>query len=192
MVQNATLDDDVNNMTLEEVNRLRNPPQAPIDIESRGVRHSISMYLALEHASQAAYEQICRSTQLNFTESPICADILSFHAVEKKIAEYTGVEYIEHNMCLDSCAAFTGPFADLEHCPVYGKSRWDQNRLHASNGRVEVAAKKFTTIPIGPQLQAQYRDPQSARDMRYLYERTQQVLAEICRTGEIPNVIDVT
>ena len=108
--------------------------------------------------------------RLNFAESPGSADILSFHAVEKKIAQYTGVEYVEHDMCPDSCAAFSGPFADLEHCPVCDTSRWDLNQLQASNGRVKVAAKQFTTIPIGPQLQVQYRNPQSARDMRYLYE----------------------
>ena len=148
------------------------------------------MYLALEHASQNAYEQFRHSIQLNISESPTCANILSFHAVEKKITEYTGVEYVEHDMCSDSCVAFTGPFANLEHCPICRTSHLDLNCLRASNGRVKVAAKRFTTIPIGPQLQVQYCDPQSAQDMRYLHQRTQEVLANICCTGEIPNVID--
>ncbi|KIJ05981.1 hypothetical protein PAXINDRAFT_38896, partial [Paxillus involutus ATCC 200175] len=169
MIQAASLDDPVNKMSAEGVQRLRNPPQAPIDLESSGVRLSMSMYLALEHSSQDAYEQIRRSIQLNLSDSPAAEDILSFHAVEKKIASYTGVEYIETDMCPESCVGFTGPFTDLETCPVSscGASRWDPGRLRASNGRVKVAAKKFTTIPLGPQLQAQYRDPQSARSMCY-------------------------
>jgi hypothetical protein len=94
-------------------------------------------------------------------------------------------------MCPKSCVGFTGPFADLEACPMCGGSRWDEGRLHASNGRVKTAVKKFTTIQIGPQLQAQYRNAQSARDMRYLYEKTQEVLAGLEATGEIPVIEDI-
>ncbi|KAF8836646.1 hypothetical protein BDN67DRAFT_992062 [Paxillus ammoniavirescens] len=164
MIQAASLGDPVNKMSTEGVQCLRNPPQAPIDLESSGVCLSISMYLTLEHSSQDAYEQIQWSIQLNLSDSPTTEDILSFHALENKIASYTGVEYIETNMCPESCVGFTGPFTGLESCPIAscGASRWDPGCLHASNGHVKVTAKKFTTIPLSPQLQAQYCDPQSA------------------------------
>ncbi|KIK76430.1 hypothetical protein PAXRUDRAFT_170022 [Paxillus rubicundulus Ve08.2h10] len=76
-------------------------------------------------------------------------------------------------MCPESCVGFTPPFTDLETCPISscGASRWDPGCLHASNGCVKVAAKKFTTIPLVPQLQAQYHDPHSARAMHYLLLR---------------------
>ncbi|KIK75581.1 hypothetical protein PAXRUDRAFT_18867 [Paxillus rubicundulus Ve08.2h10] len=179
MIQAASLDDPVNKMSAEGVQR---------------VRLSISMYLALEHSSQDAYKQIQRSIQLNLSNSPATEDILSFHAVEKKIASYTGVEYIETDMCPESCVGFTGPFAGLESCPIAScsTSRWDPGRLHAGNGHVKVAAKKITTIPLGPQLQAQYCDPQSAHAMRYLYERTQEIIAHLRETGEIPVIDNIT
>ncbi|KAG1823587.1 uncharacterized protein BJ212DRAFT_1476455 [Suillus subaureus] len=44
----------------------------------------------------------------------------------------------------------------------------------------------FTTIPIGSQLQALYRHPDSAHDMRYLHNQVQEVLAGLAQTGEIP------
>lgn len=114
----------------------------------------------------------------NFVGAEGADEILSFYNVEKLIAQYTGVEPIVHDMCLQSCLTFTGPYAHEDHCPMCGTSRWDQAKIHASNGRVKVAAQTFTTIPLGPQLQALYRDPESARSMRYLYECTQEILAE--------------
>jgi hypothetical protein len=56
MLEKASLDDPINKMTPEGIQRLQNPPQGPIDIEEAAIRHSISMYLAFEHSSQSAYE----------------------------------------------------------------------------------------------------------------------------------------
>ncbi|KIK74751.1 hypothetical protein PAXRUDRAFT_174743 [Paxillus rubicundulus Ve08.2h10] len=94
-------------------------------------------------------------------------------------------------MCLESCVGFTGPFTNLKTCPFSscGASHWDPGHLRASNGHVKVTAKKFTTIPLGPQLQAQYGDPQSAHAIHYLYECTQEIITHLWETGEIP-VID--
>ncbi|KIN96966.1 hypothetical protein M404DRAFT_161850, partial [Pisolithus tinctorius Marx 270] len=61
-----------------------------------------------------------------------------------------------------------------------------------THGRSKVPAKKFTTIPLGPQLQALYRDPDLAHQMRYLHERMQQIIAELQDTGSISLVDDIT
>ncbi|KAG1859452.1 hypothetical protein C8R48DRAFT_673988 [Suillus tomentosus] len=156
-LKNASLEDPIAKLGDDALERLRNPPKGPITIDSPEIRHSISMYLALEHASQAAYNQIMRSTTLNFAGAD----------------------------------AFTGPFADLETCPMCDTSRWDQAKLRASNGHTKVAAQTFTTIPIGPQLQALYRHPDSAHDMRYLHSRVQEVLVGLAQTGEIPVFDDI-
>ena len=44
---------------------------------------------------------------------------------------------------------------------------------------------------IGPQLQALYCDPDQAHQMCYLYEHTQQILAELRQTGSISSVDDI-
>ncbi|KIJ11420.1 hypothetical protein PAXINDRAFT_25521, partial [Paxillus involutus ATCC 200175] len=51
-----------------------------------------------------------------------------------------------HDMCLDSCAAFTGPFGDLDNCPSCGKSHWDKVKPQQSNGPHKVPIRKFPTI----------------------------------------------
>ncbi|KIJ58220.1 hypothetical protein HYDPIDRAFT_178099 [Hydnomerulius pinastri MD-312] len=187
-IRNASLEDPVSKLDDEALHRIRNPPQAPVVIDKPSIRHSISTYLALEHSSQISYDKISISEQINYPQRD---KMLSFHEVEKIIAQYTGVEKIEHDMCPNTCLAYTGPLAHLEACSTCGLSRWDEAKWTASNGRVKVAARKFITIPIGPQIQARMRSPESAREMRYLYERTLQVVEEMRRTGRISELDDV-
>ncbi|KIK11165.1 hypothetical protein PISMIDRAFT_39332, partial [Pisolithus microcarpus 441] len=101
------------------------------------------------------------------------------HNVENLIASVTGIEKVQHDMCPNSCVAFTGPYADREQCPLCETSRWNEEVLRGTNGRSKLPAKRFTTIPLGLQLQALYRDPDLARQMRYLYEQTQEILTEL-------------
>ncbi|KAG1794935.1 uncharacterized protein BJ212DRAFT_1411911 [Suillus subaureus] len=72
-----------------------------------------------------------------------------------------------HDMCFNLCVGFTGQFAHLESCPICGSSCYDQLILVQSSGKKKVACKQFPTVPIGPQLQAMFCDPQSAIDMQY-------------------------
>ncbi|KAG1834015.1 hypothetical protein DFJ58DRAFT_719384 [Suillus subalutaceus] len=190
-LKNASLDDPLAKLSDDAPHRLRNPPQEPIITNSPGVRQSISMYLALEHGSQEVYNRMRRAKMRNFEGANGVDEILSFYNVEKLISQHIGVESIEHDMCPESCLAFTGPFAHLESCPMCGSSRWDQAKLRASSGKIKVAAQTFVTIPLGLQLQALYRDPESARHMRYLWERTQEVLDGLRQTGKVPVVDDI-
>jgi len=52
-------------------------------------------------------------------------------------------------------------------------------------GNAKVPRQQFYTIPLGPQLQALWRMPQSAFYMRYHNCRTQQILALTKRNGSI-------
>ena len=90
-----------------------------------------------------------------------------------------------------SCIAFTGPFADLDECPVCQASRWYQAKLKTSTGKVKQGARKALTIPLGPQLQARYRHPESARNMKYLDGRTKEILSELCKSHTIPIINDI-
>ncbi|KAG2346339.1 hypothetical protein BDR05DRAFT_878441, partial [Suillus weaverae] len=111
-------------------------------------------------------------------------DIPSLHQVKKIVAELTGVEHVMHNMCIDSCVGFTGPFVDLIHCPKCRKSHYDETRLQETGGRVKVPVKQFPTLPIGLQLQALYRDPDSTASMHWLDEHTQEIFEQLeCSHG---------
>ena len=188
----ATLEDPVAKLSTQALECLRNPPRQPLLIDNPGHCHSISTYLATEHSSKDAYERICRSTAWNFAGAQGIEEILSFHSVENLIASLTGIEKVQHDMCPNSCAAFTGPYANEEECLLCGTSQWNQELLWATNGRSKVPTKRFTTIPLGPQLQVLYHDPDQARQMHYLYKRTQQILTELRQTGSISLVDDIT
>ncbi|KAF8584574.1 hypothetical protein K439DRAFT_1646904 [Ramaria rubella] len=84
------------------------------------------------------------------------------------------VEPIRHDMCPKSCAAYTGPFTELQKCPQCGAEQYDSQKL-----------KYFYTIPVGPQLQALYRDPQMAERMQYRQHKTEEIIDQIIQDGNI-------
>ncbi|KAJ7051941.1 hypothetical protein C8F01DRAFT_1091141 [Mycena amicta] len=69
-------------------------------------------------------------------------------------------------MCPNSCIAYTGPFAALDKCPYEecGEPRYDQVKLRHG---VRMARAKFWTIPLGPYLQSLWRNPETAKEMKY-------------------------
>ncbi|KAG1801214.1 hypothetical protein EV424DRAFT_1436743, partial [Suillus variegatus] len=151
-LQNASLDDPCSKLNAAALHRLREPHQASLEINQPAIRFAISEYFALEHSAQDAYERIRRSAGHCFAGD--ANEIPSYHQIERLIAEFTGVESIEHDMCPESCVAFTGPFSHLENCPICGHHHYDPIKLRTSGGRTKVALRKFVTIPLGAQLQA--------------------------------------
>jgi hypothetical protein len=85
-----------------------------------------------------------------------------------------------------SCIAYTGPFFDLESCPICSEPRYDQFQLES-----RIPRQEFHTIPIGPQLQALYREPESATHAHYLRTERSRVLAEIDTKGFLEEYSDV-
>ena len=75
---------------------------------------------ALEHLAVNAYESIHHSAGHCFRGSVL--DMPSYYTIEKLIFEHTGMDSIEHDMCPNTCVAFTGPYSALEHCPICGAS----------------------------------------------------------------------
>ncbi|KAF8583614.1 hypothetical protein K439DRAFT_1647178 [Ramaria rubella] len=118
-------------------------------------------WLSTQNSSQETYVKICQSHNKRYPEEPM----LSYHQIKRKVVDWSGVEAIVHDMCPDSCVAYTGPFSNLKECPQCGLGRYDPIVLENSNGRIKIPAQQFYTIPVGPQLQALYRSPESAHDM---------------------------
>ncbi|KAF8840952.1 hypothetical protein BDN67DRAFT_990071 [Paxillus ammoniavirescens] len=89
-------------------------------------------------------------------------DFPTLSEVKVAIAILSGVEPIINNMCPKSCIGYPGPFSRLEHCPECGVSRYDIDILKESGNTIKTPCLQFATIPIGPQLQALFRDLNSA------------------------------
>ena len=82
--------------------------------------------------------------------------------------EITGVESTEHDMCIKSCLAYTGPFTELSACPECRETHYDP--ITKNTGQ------KFHTTLLGPQLQALWRDKESAEQMLYQWHITAMIL----------------
>ncbi|KAF8871371.1 hypothetical protein BD779DRAFT_1613954 [Infundibulicybe gibba] len=76
-------------------------------------------------------------------------------------------------MCINSCHAFTGPFAQLDACSICHEPRYDPVQLAKS--RKKVPRKHCCTIPLGLQIQALRRSRQGAEAMRYRDRKTQEI-----------------
>ncbi|KDR65528.1 hypothetical protein GALMADRAFT_81760, partial [Galerina marginata CBS 339.88] len=107
-LEKASLDN--GDLDAEELDRLRNPVTKPVDIDDRDVLLSIKLFLSTSNASDQIYKNIHKNV---VEDSPDC-NILSHAQVKKALAELTGVHAIVHDMCPNSCIAYTGPFSVLE------------------------------------------------------------------------------
>lgn len=110
-------------------------------------------------------------------------DIPSYHQIKKYVAELSGVCSIEHDMCVKSCIAYTGPFKELQMCPECGEPRFDPF--------IKKAHQNFHTIPLGPQLQAIRRGAQSSLEANYHLAVTEKIMKDLdLLEGEIPLLKD--
>ena len=115
---NASTTDSSSKLSPDALDHLHHLPNIPLVIDNSAICHSISTYLALENSSQVAYKAITHSLKQNFPVVPSIADVLSFYNVEKLISTYTDVKLILNDMCPNTCLAFTGPFNNLDKCPL--------------------------------------------------------------------------
>lgn len=165
-MKNATLEDHLDETAL---NQIRNPPEEQLTLDNPDDRYSIDVFLSITTASEATYNAIRLATLRRYPDS----EMLTYHKVKRLVADLSGVVPIRSDMCINSCVGYTGPFADLECCPMCGQERYDP--LHAG----KVARKQFHTIPVGPQLQALWRTPEGADRMGYRREYTEKIRAEL-------------
>ena len=180
----TTLDDPSLGLSIEATERLRNPPHDQPELD-KYMRLAIKLYLG--NPSDKTYE-INRAAVLEcFPE----ADLPTYYRTRRMVADLTGIESVVHHMCINSCIAYTGPFADLESCPMCSESRYDNIRLEASSGAKRIARQEFHTVLIGPQLQALYRNPESASHAHYLREERARVLSVIEDQGYLDEYTDV-
>jgi len=171
-LESATLDDKEMCLHSEALEHLRNPPEYQTEVPSPDLRLAVDLYLAVENASQDTYNAVRTAILRHYPES----ELLSYAQTKNKIAQMSGITPLVHNMCINSCLAYTGPFATLETCPTCGESRYDQITLTNSNGKVKKPQQEFHSMPIGPQLQALWRHSDSAASIRYCDTRTAEII----------------
>jgi hypothetical protein len=148
-------------MLVEDIESIRNPSPA-WDLEDpspllRSLRHFINN----ASSSRAHYDGIRNIELLNNPAD----DFLSFDQVKRRLGWLSGVVPIQHDMCPGSCVAYTGPYSDLDacDCPSCSTPRFLPD--------TRTPQKRFTTVPIGPVIQAFYGSRDVADMMHYLERR---------------------
>jgi len=173
-LQGATLDDPNLGMSDEAIHCLHNPPhEQPPVVSNKYTRLAIDLFLI--NPSDITYEEN-RAAILRCSPD---ADIPSYYKIKRLVTDLTGIDSVVHHMCVNSCIAYTGPFLDLQVCPICSEPRYDQFRLRTSPGSERVPYQEFHTILIGPQLQALYRSQESASWAHYLCEERSRVLEHL-------------
>ncbi|KAJ6494491.1 hypothetical protein C8R45DRAFT_1052932 [Mycena sanguinolenta] len=150
-VENASLDN--GDLNAETVHRLRNPIAASLDISDPSLRFALDIFIATSNASEETYDAVRAATLTRYPND----SVLTHYQVKKQVAELSGVVPMLHDMCPNVCMAYTGPYADRTHCKFCGAARYEDN----------MSPRRFYTIPLGPQLQALFRSPESVEDMKY-------------------------
>ncbi|KAJ6498757.1 hypothetical protein C8R45DRAFT_787665, partial [Mycena sanguinolenta] len=165
-LESASLDD--SGLDADTIDRLRNPITESVDIsDNKDFRLSLDIFLADTYASEATYE----ATRQGILRHSPDVEMLSHHRIKREIEELTGVVPITHDMCPNSCVAYTAHWAELEECPKCGSPRYDPLHLENSDGMNKVPLRQFDTIPIGPVLQALWRSEDGAKRMRHRQKR---------------------
>lgn len=172
-LKHASLDN--GDLDTESLARLRNPPQTLFELPDPDVLLSLKLFISTTNASNQTYTDVCADIADVHPEiTP-----LSHAAIKKEIAAISGVVPIIHDMCPNSCLAYTGPYAELQACPMCGETRYDLLAAAANPEKKKTSRQHFYTIPLGPQLQALWRTPEGAHNMRHRYRCTNKIVAEL-------------
>jgi hypothetical protein len=169
-LKNATLEE--SGMAPEDIDQLRDPESAhgALDLLDTHLVKALRHFNFSSDTSRNHYETIRKVNMAAYPGNKF----LSFDQAKRTLKEIAGVVHIRHDMCPSSCAAFTGTYSSLDACPYCNAPRYD------ANGRPR---RQFTTIPIGPVLQAFYGSPQTAAEMHYLEKRLTEI-SEYLRTHD--------
>ncbi|KAF9227472.1 hypothetical protein BS17DRAFT_467106 [Gyrodon lividus] len=176
-LQNASLNDKDIGLGEASIHRLRNPPTEIPHLDNN-LQTAIKLYLGLPNA-----DRDYNTTRAIFMESKTITEFPTLFQVKEAINVLTGVEAVVHDMCACSCMAFTGPYVDFNHCTECGESRWDPDILRDTQGAVKTPRRQFSTILLGSQLQAAFRDLVKAKEMRYRQRYTGTILEKLKTNG---------
>ena len=125
MVREATLESQLSPAELEAFQNPQELRFSPAD--DRYLRLSISFYISgLDHHSS---ERHYASSRENIQETWPDSEMLSYDQVKRRVSKLSGVLTWKNDMCVDSCAAFTGPFTPLEECPFCHKAHYNEEEL---------------------------------------------------------------
>nr|GAT53133.1 predicted protein [Mycena chlorophos] len=153
---------------------LENPIEEEVDLSDPDIRLAVDMFMAVEgKAAESVYENMRKAFQRRSPD----VEIMSYYRVKKFVEQTTGIIPILHDVCPNSCVAFTNHLSELDKCPRCGAARYEKDG--------KTPALRFSTFPLGPMLQAMWRSKENARRMRHRRERTAEILKNRDEHGRV-------
>ncbi|KAH9030739.1 hypothetical protein EDB85DRAFT_2146471 [Lactarius pseudohatsudake] len=108
LLRSSVLED--TGMLAEDIDSLRNPEPGYEFVDSSPLLRSLRHFINNATASRSHYDKIWIIKWLHRPDDLI----MSFNQVKHRVRWLSGVVPIEHDMCVNSCVAFTGPYRILE------------------------------------------------------------------------------
>ncbi|TFK78154.1 hypothetical protein K466DRAFT_607260 [Polyporus arcularius HHB13444] len=105
-------------------------------------------------------------------------ELPSLKSIKKTVEELTGIKPIVTDMCKNSCLAYTGLHANLEHCPLCNEHA---ARYEVVKGKM-FPRRTFDTYPFRPQVQTLMRDCESAERMHHRRKVVEELRAKLAPT----------
>ncbi|KIK76480.1 hypothetical protein PAXRUDRAFT_18180 [Paxillus rubicundulus Ve08.2h10] len=157
---------------------VRNLPEYPLKIDDHKILETaIKLYLRLSNT-----DSDYNSTHKTFMEFNNLTELPSLYQIKSIISKFSGVEPVTHDMCYNLCMGFTGPFSKLDNCSKCGEVRYNTVSVTHTNGCTKILTtprKQFSTLLIGPQLQAVFHDPTEAEEMQHRQRRTHEIFEDL-------------
>ncbi|KAG7085706.1 hypothetical protein E1B28_003250 [Marasmius oreades] len=164
-VQNYDFEEEKRQWTEEQWDQFLNLVQEILDLSDSQLHISLHFYLILSHTSEETYTRLRQVYNQEHPDRPL----LSYDQTRRRLHAITGIFPLHVDKCKNNCLAFYGPYTKLLRCPYCDEEQFDRNEKPRST---------FTTIPIGPQLQALWQHPKSAEALHSRSRCTTQVLEE--------------
>jgi hypothetical protein len=142
LLRNASLDDMGMQMDKEDLERLRKPPTHEISLKSEpDLRLALDLFLANYTSLVDAFNQNRKTMLQHHPEDEIC----TYDQAKHLVRHLSGIVPLAHDMCINTCIAYTGPFSDLEMCPYCNTPCYDPVVLEKSGGQKKTAQREFHT-----------------------------------------------
>ena len=167
-------------MQADDIDDLRNPGKEYTLVDPSPLLRSVRHFINNSSSSRKHYEVLRAIERLHNPDDLL----LSFDQVKRRVRWLSGVAPMEHDMCVNSCLAFTGPRETLDTCSHCGESRYYLGTTKPQ--------KRFTTVPMGPVIQAMYSSQTVADSMHYLERMLVENLERARLSGGVLDIYDDT
>ena len=162
-----------------------NPPPSPFEVKALSDVEELSLqhYSAWQRSGGTVNTYNLHAAVL---ENATGTSILSLYKVECLAESITKLYPKNVDMCLKSCIAYTGDYANLQSCPYVLSTTKKECQLprYKGEGAKRRPAAQYSVLPIKPTIQALYANAESSRLMRHRDKCLQKALHLIATAGD--------